>query len=169
MLNRSRCRLFLAVMAAIVGLSCFILDQVSKSWAFKHLTPLTLSSLAYKPFIPGLLHLTLVTNTGGAFGFGCGNNTALALLAAAIMTGVFIWVWQREKSGRYLNALQWCGVGFLAGGALGNLWDRLTLGYVIDFLDFAFINFPVFNLSDVFVDIGIGLIVLGSLRAGSAH
>jgi signal peptidase II len=57
-----------------------------------------------------------------------------------------------------------CGVGFLIGGAAGNLWDRIIFSHVIDFLDFVFINFPVFNLSDVSVDIGIGLIIIGSLR-----
>jgi signal peptidase II len=145
-------------LAVIVGICCFIADQSSKNWAMCNL-----SQAAYKPFIPGFLRLTLVTNTGGAFGVGCGNNIAMTLLAGAIMIGILGWVLWRERSGQHLSVMQWCGAGFLIGGAFGNFWDRLMLGHVIDFLDFAFINFPVFNASDVFVDIGIGLILLSKV------
>lgn len=151
-------------MAAAISTVCLILDQMSKRWAQHHLT-----SAVYNPLPLGLLRLVLVTNTGGAFSFARGNNLALALLSSAIVIGILAWVVWRKKSGRPLNNIELCGVGFLIGGALGNLWDRIVLGYVIDFLDFAFIDFPVFNLSDVFVDTGIGLIVIGSLRRNTAR
>jgi signal peptidase II len=142
--------------SAFIAVFCFLLDQISKSWAQQNL-----STIVYKPLLPGLLRLVLVTNTGGAFGIAGGNNYALALLSAAIMIGILSWALLRQKSGHHLGMVQWCGIGFLVGGAFGNLWNRIMLGHVIDFLDFAFINFPVFNLSDVFVDVGIGLVVLG--------
>jgi signal peptidase II len=153
-------RLSIAVTAAAIAVACFIADQLSKGWAL-----CALSASMYTPFIPGLLRLVLVSNSGGAFGIAHGNNSLLALLASTIMIGVLAWAAWREKSGHHLNTAQWCGVGFLIGGAFGNLWDRLLLGHVTDFLDFALISFPVFNLSDVFVDIGIGLILLGAMSA----
>jgi signal peptidase II len=147
------------LLATAVAVICFVLDRISKNWAKQYL-----QAAVHKTFLPGLLRLVLVTNTGGAFGVASGNNTALAVISGSIMLGVIIWAVRGGKSRHGLNTIQWCGIGFLIGGAFGNLWDRLTLGHVIDFLDFAFIDFPVFNLSDIFVDIGIGLIALGCLR-----
>jgi signal peptidase II len=103
-----------------------------------------------------------VTNTGGAFSFARGNNLLLEALSALIIFYIILWVVKREQTAKQLKLLELIGVGFLIGGALGNLCDRITLGHVIDFLDFAFINFPVFNLADVCVDIGIVFILLGS-------
>lgn len=58
------------------------------------------------------------------------------------------------------------GYGLILGGALGNGIDRFALGYVVDFLDFRLINFPVFNLADVFINIGIVCLLIATFRSG---
>ena len=69
-----------------------------------------------------------------------------------------------KRESELVSNLERIGLGFLFGGACGNLLDRFTIGKVTDFLDFTFINFPVFNMADVFIDIGIGLIIISMMR-----
>ena len=63
------------------------------------------------------------------------------------------------------DTLERTGIGFIFGGALGNLLDRFMKGSVTDFLDFAFMTFPVFNVADAMIDVGIGLILISMIRA----
>src|SRR5207244_2925248 len=105
-----------------------------------------------KPFIPGLLQLTLATNTGGAFSLGRGNNTLMTMLVFSFICAIMLWMISRERSNQPPRMLERVGIGFLLGGAAGNLLDRLMLGHVTDFLDFAFVSFPVFNIADVCID-----------------
>jgi len=69
------------------------------------------------------------------------------------------WAVKRELGNTPVHMLDRFGLGCLIGGALGNLFDRFTRGRVTDFLDFTFINFPVFNVSDMLIDAGIGLLI----------
>src|SRR5437762_9373440 len=86
----------------------------------------------------------------------------MTLLVVAFVIAICYWVANRERSSMPPQVAERLGMGFLLGGALGNLFDRLTQGQVTDFLDFAFITFPVFNVADVCIDIGLGLILLSS-------
>ncbi len=140
----------IAATAALVLLA----DQCAKFWARTHLTTGLL-----QPFIPGVLRLTLATNTGGAFSLARGNNQLLSWVVLAFILVILLWVYRRERSAQPPETIERVGIGFLLGGALGNLVDRLLLGRVTDFLDFAFISFPVFNLADVCIDIGLILII----------
>lgn len=83
-------------------------------------------------------------------------TTAASVLSLAIL----MWWLKREFKGPELINTERAAIGFLLGGALGNLIDRFSYGRVTDFLDFAFINFPIFNVADICIDIGIGLLYI---------
>jgi len=134
-----------------------LFDQLSKSWARLYLSHQSSCSL-----IPGVLHLTLTTNTGGAFSLGAGNNLLFTCLVSGLVTLIFIWIVRQNKETPHPQLIELLGMGLLLGGALGNLLDRLTLGQVTDFLDLEFISFPVFNLADVFIDLGVVLIFVAT-------
>ncbi|MBX9572485.1 MAG: signal peptidase II [Candidatus Obscuribacterales bacterium] len=142
----------------LLGVSSFALDFWSKTWVR--------ANLDYgqsQTFIPGFLNLLRTVNTGGAFGIGRGNGIVMTILASAIVIAIIAWAWKREKSGNGLAGVERCGVGVIVGAAMGNLWDRFTQREVTDFLEFAFIQFPVFNVADALIDVGAGLIIIGAL------
>ena len=111
------------------------------------------------PLIPSVLHLTYVQNTGAAFGLFRGQQ----LLFIVISVAVIGWI-SRELLTRPPTAARvtWA-CGLILGGAAGNLIDRLRLGYVIDFLDLRV--WPVFNVGDAAITIGIALLIWQTLRA----
>ncbi len=139
------------------------LDQLSKSWARESLTLGTSTAL-----LPGLLRLTLVTNTGGAFGIGRESGWLMFALATALTAAIAVWTVRREQSAERPGSVERIGMGLLLGGAVGNLIDRITVGQVTDFLEFAFVSFPVFNVADACIDAGIALIVVSMLSRGSS-
>ena len=141
-----------------VILAAFGLDLASKIWARQNLVPGTTV-----PFLPPILKLTIDTNTGAAFSLGNHQGPMVAGLATVIFIGIAIWFYKRMRSGFESN-LERFGLATILGGALGNLFDRYSYGKVTDFLDFMFINFPIFNVADVLIDVGVGLIILANLR-----
>jgi signal peptidase II len=141
----------------IIAVVVFALDALSKAWALSHLHEGVLD-----PFIPGILQLTLTTNTGGDFGIGRDFKGLMTLLPIAICAGIIYWIIRREKSGPPLHMIEIVGLSLVLGGASGNIFDRLVRGRVTDFLDFAFMSFPVFNVADALIDVGVALIVLHS-------
>jgi signal peptidase II len=133
-----------------------IIDQISKLQALLHL-PLGVSTA----FLPGLLRLQRVGNSGAAFSLLSGNNAALSLLSAAISTGLVIWLLRYPPQTRW----QVLAFGFLLGGAAGNGLDRLRLGEVVDFLELVPIHFPIFNLADVAINLAVLCFAIDILRA----
>ncbi|CAJ1794538.1 signal peptidase II [Aeromonas jandaei] len=146
--------LWLAVLA-------FVLDQASKLAVVK-LLPFGYPGVEITPFF-NLVH---VYNKGAAFSFladqGGWQRWFFALLAFAIC-GLLIH-WLRKQS----VAQRWSGIAYslIIGGALGNVFDRLVLGHVVDFLDFYWgtAHWPAFNLADSFIFIGAAMIVLDGFR-----
>ena len=139
----------------IAAITAFVLDQLTKYWVVQ-----TFSLGETQPLIKGIFHFTYVQNTGAAFSLFAGKVewlrwlsllVSLALIALALFSPV-LRRWD-----------QW-GYGFILGGAMGNGIDRFVLSYVIDFLDFRLINFPVFNLADVFINIGIACLLIASFQ-----
>ncbi len=153
----ARVKLLAPWITPVVASICLFADAASKNWALAHLT----AGKIY-PFIPGILQLTLTTNTGGAFGIGRNFKELMTVLAAVIAAGIIAWIVRRERSRNTPSLVERLGMALLLGGALGNIFDRLVLGCVTDFLDFAFVTFPVFNLADAAIDVGIGLLVVRS-------
>lgn len=121
------------------------------------------------PVIPGLFDIVRVHNTGAAFGMLNGvdlpyKTVLLALVAIAALVGLTAFA-------ASLPASQWLaryGVPLVVGGAVGNLIDRLTLGYVVDFLDFYWHgwHFWAFNVADAAITVGMAFIILDQIGAG---
>ena len=110
---------------------------------------------AQRVLIPGVLALRGTRNTGMAFGLLAGRPGLLAAAGILLCAGL-IWLLRRRK----LNRLCQYGAGLLLGGALGNLLDRLALGYVIDFIDPVFLHWFVFNIADAGVTCGTALLLI---------
>ena len=123
-----------------------VLDQLSKALAVTNL-PLGSSSA----FLPGLLSLQLVRNSGAAFSLFSGNPQLLGLVSLLVSIAVAVWI---QKQGQ-MTLTRSLGVGLLLGGALGNGLDRWRLGYVVDFLALVPVSFPVFNLADVAINLAV--------------
>ncbi len=111
--------------------------------------------------IPGVLELYYLENTGAAFSMLENAQWLFALIAiaAAVLIAVLL---TRIPQKRHFVPLHLCLV-FIAAGAVGNLIDRLMLHYVRDFIYFVIINFPVFNVADIFVTCGVALSLVGFL------
>ena len=127
-------------------------DQISKFFT------VTCIDLYEKiPFLPGILRLTYVRNTGAAFssfqGMRWGFVVIFALLAVLLVVEYF------KKPMPFNKFERWC-IAAVFGGGLGNVIDRVRLGYVVDMLETEFMVFPVFNVADCFITCGcIALIV----------
>jgi signal peptidase II len=128
-------------------------DQAVKFWVMAQMIPLQSFVL-----IPGLVSVTYVLNYGAAFGI----MYAKTYLLLAITAGTFVYAWiHRHEVSKYPQMFQ-IGIAVALGGALGNFLDRVRLGYVVDFLDFYV--WPVFNIADIAIVIGVGLVVAGLVR-----
>lgn len=150
--RRTRITLFL-VMAAVA----VILDQIVKAWVRSAL-PKTGDTA---PFIPGVLRLLHVENTGAAFSMGEGKGFFFVAIAVAIFILALLSVWKEELSVPFALAL-----GAVAGGGIGNMIDRLIQGSVTDFFATQFMDFPVFNVADIFVTLGVICVLICLIREG---
>ena len=103
------------------------------------------------PFIPGLLGLTYVQNTGAAFSSFEGQQWLFALIFAGFSVAIFYEYFKKPMPFKPWE--RWC-IFAIYGGGLGNMIDRLRLGYVVDMIETTFITFPVFNVADCFITCG---------------
>lgn len=119
-----------------------------------------------KTIIPGFFYLTKVYNDGAAWSTFEGNTSLLIIIALCSL--IFLAIYQRCFKVNKRNTLAF---GLIFGGLLGNLFDRITLGYVIDYLKFfiAGYEFPVFNLADTMIVTGFILIVYAIYRKEDKH
>ena len=121
-------------------------DQVTKY--------LTVASLALGeriPFLPGLIRFTYVQNTGAAFSSFEGQQWLFALIFV-IFTVLLLWEYFKKPM-PFSKLERWC-IAAIYGGGLGNMIDRVRLGYVVDMIETEFITFPVFNVADCFITCG---------------
>ena len=123
-----------------------LLDQISKF--------LVLISLGFersKNIIPNLLNFTLVKNKGAAFSL-FSNSTTLLTITSIFASFLLIILILKFPPRSYWNSI---GIVYLLGGTVGNGIDRLLKGYVLDFLELLPINFPIFNVADISINIAI--------------
>lgn len=147
----SRPALRLILTAGIV----LVVDQASKA-AVRQWLPLGAS----RPILEGVLDLTHVHNTGAAFGIFPGAMAWFMFAAVAVLAGIaFVW-WRHAPRDRWTVI----ALGLIAGGAAGNLIDRALLGGVTDFFDVRI--WPVFNVADVALDVGVAIVVIRLLLGG---
>jgi signal peptidase II len=145
---------------AAVALATTAVDFSTKVWARS-----CLQEGMRQSFIPGFLQFVLTTNTGGAFGIGKNSKEFMTLLAISVCAAIVYWIYHRERRRDPPAPLESIGLGLILGGAAGNLVDRFTAGRVTDFIEFAFVQFPVFNFADAIIDVGIGLLFIQAFRA----
>ena len=132
----------------IISYSFFIiiLDQVSK-----FLVLITLGFASSKNIIPNLLNFTLVKNKGAAFSI-LSNSTTILTIISILASLLLITIILKFTPRSYWNSV---GIAYLLGGTLGNGIDRFFKGYVLDFFEIVPINFPIFNVADIAINIAI--------------
>ena len=127
------------IIAILIGL-----DQLSKYWALNYL-----QEIGSIPIIQNVFHLTYVENRGAAFGMF--QNNQVIFVIVAIVASIFGLYYLHKKN---MNFIGKSGIVLIISGAIGNLIDRVRLGFVVDYFDFRIVWEYVFNVADVFVVVG---------------
>ena len=141
---------FLFYCLFVIGI--VVADQVTKLLVLQHI-PLYSQVEA----IPGLFHLTYVQNTGAAFSSFEGMRWLFVALFAVITVLVLVEYFKKRMP--FSTFERWC-IAAIYGGGLGNIIDRIRLGYVVDMIEVDFMNFPVFNVADCFITCGCILLIV---------
>lgn len=131
-----------------------ILDQASK-WAVAKFMEIGETI----PLWEGVFHLTSHRNAGAAFGILQNQRWFFIVITLAVIAGLIFYL-RRTRANQPLLST---GLAFILGGAIGNFIDRLFFGNVVDFFHFVLIDFPIFNIADSAITIGVSLIILDAL------
>ena len=140
----------------LIALIVLVLDQLTKTWVIAEFY------LGQREIITSFFNLVHVHNYGAAFSFlsdaGGWQRWFFAALSAVVSAVIVVWISRLPKT-RWIEGL---ALALILGGALGNLYDRLVLGYVVDFLDFHWSgsHFPAFNVADSGITTGAVLLIL---------
>ena len=105
-------------------------------------------------------NLDYVKNFGAAFNLFSGNRIFLSLLSIIVSIIIICFIFNKNN----LNNTDLFGYSFILGGSIGNGFDRLTKGYVVDFINLNFINFPVFNIADLSINLGVILLLYSFIK-----
>ena len=130
-----------------------LIDQYSKLMAVNDLKDKNPVEL-----IPGVLEFSYLENKGMAWGMMSGARVFFIILTVVILCAITVMIVKMPREKKYIPL--YVSLILLCAGALGNFIDRLLLGYVRDFIYFKLINFPVFNVADIFVTCSIIMIVI---------
>ena len=136
----------------IIGLIIILLDQITKILVINENIIL----------IPNLLLFTYTQNTGTAFGIGS-NNAIIIIILNIIVLGVIIKFLKERKDDVEMNIF--ISLILIASGGISNLIDRIFRGYVVDFIDVNLFNFPNFNVADISIIIGIGILLIVIIKS----
>jgi signal peptidase II len=126
-------------------------DQLTKIWASSALPQVTTM-----PVIEDVIHFTYVENRGAAFGMLADHRWIFMVLSVIGIAALLLWMLTDKSLTRPMQVI----LAMIIGGGIGNMIDRIKLGYVVDFIDCRFIDFYVFNVADSFVTVGCILFVL---------
>ena len=134
-----------------------IADQASKFWIVRVVD----LPVKRKIELSSIFDLTYVENRGASFGMlagGMGSRIVLSSISIAVATALVIWLARLKRRFAAMGAI------LIIGGAIGNLYDRIAYGYVVDFLDFSGLHFPwVFNIADAAINVGVGCLIVDAL------
>ncbi len=130
---------------------CVLLDQVTKLLAIAYLEPIDTL-----PLWKDVLHLTYLENRGAAFGMLADNRAVFMVVSTIGITLFIIYLFAKKERIPLFDG----GLTLVIGGGIGNMIDRVVLGYVVDFIDFTLINFAIFNGADSFVSVGAAMMFL---------
>ena len=137
-------------------LPLLFIDRITKLLALKYLAP-----GGVKKVIHGILSWSYVENRGMAFGMASGMVWLLIVLTALVIAAILAYLIRHPDDPAPLRL----GLWLVIGGGLGNLYDRIAYGFVVDFIRADFVDFPVFNGADVFVCAGVALVILAVLMS----
>lgn len=151
MRTKQRIFSFIQLFIAVALLTGF--DQLTKLLAVENL-----KGKADIPLIPNVLYFQYLENRGAAFGIFQDRKIFLVLLTSLILVGVCYVLWKIPADKKYIYLKLLCFL--ITAGGIGNLIDRVRLDYVIDFIYFAPIDFPVFNVADIYVSVGMVLLFI---------
>lgn len=142
----------------LISLIFFLIDQIIKLFVLKYLTVLNV--------IPGFLSLVYSENKGVAFSMLWGNRWIIILISILLVSVLFTIINKEYLKKEKDNNINNFTYGILIGGIFGNLFDRVLRGYVIDYVALKFFDysFPIFNLADIFITIGVILIVISLIK-----
>ena len=144
--------LFTIVMCGVL----ILLDRLAKIVAVHYLMPLGVVQA-----IPGLFEWRYIENAGAAFGFFSGMRWVLVVITGlALLVAAYILLFRRPK-----DKLEYLAIILIFSGGVGNWIDRMTQGFVVDYINVTFMNFAVFNLADIFVCVGFALLVFAVCRS----
>lgn len=135
----------------LIPLIAIVADQIVKYWAATDL-----QARGTIPLWEGVFHLTYCENTGAAFSMFSGQRWMLLGVTVILLAGLLYALqknWMQNTFGRMSLRL-------IIGGAIGNMIDRFLLGYVVDLFDFRLIHFPIFNVADILLCVGVGMMML---------
>ena len=137
---------------ALFALGIATVDQITK-----YLVVANIELYADVPFLPGIVQLTYVQNTGAAFSIFQGMQWLFLVIFIAL-TALIIFEYFKKPM-PFTTLERWC-IAAIYGGGLGNMIDRIRLGYVVDMIETQFITFPVFNVADCFITCGCILLLV---------
>lgn len=144
------------LLTVLLSVGLILLDQLFKWMAIHFLAPEGSFTA-----IPSLLEFRYVENDGAAFSMLSGQQGILiAITGVILLVGAYILLFKRPK-----DKLEYIAVLLIFSGGTGNLIDRIANGYVVDYFNFLFMRFAVFNLADVFVTVGFALLIFAVFRA----
>lgn len=141
----------LIIWSAIIVISV-VLDQITKLFAVKYLLPIGSHEL-----INGVIGLHYTENTGAAFGMLKGFRWVFIALSVAAIIAIIVFLFKWRKK---IHPLLGIAFAMIAGGGIGNQIDRIANGFVVDFLEFQFIDFAIFNIADCFVTVGAVIVII---------
>ncbi len=134
-----------------VYMSLFALAVAGVDQLTKYLTVANIPLYQDVPFLPGILNFTYVKNTGAAFSMLQGAQWLFTLIFVLLTAALILEYFKKPLP--FTGLERWC-IAAVYGGGLGNMIDRVRLGYVVDMLETQFMEFPVFNVADCFITCG---------------
>ncbi len=146
------------VLCFLIAAAAIALDQITKLLVMQNI-----GKGASVEVIRGVFHLTYTENRGAAFGMLSQHRWIFMLLSAVAIVAIFLYLWKEKPK----STLMRLSLGMILGGGIGNMIDRVIRGFVVDFIDIKFIplwNY-IFNVADIFVCVGCGLLILYLIRA----
>ncbi|HFI0567041.1 TPA: signal peptidase II [Streptococcus suis] len=142
----------------IVAAVLIVLDQLVKTWTVANIALDTV-----EPFLPGFMSLAYLRNYGAAWSILQNQQWFFTIVTLVVVTAL-IWYYIKQIQG---NIWTLFSLSLMIAGALGNFIDRIRLGYVVDMFHLDFISFPVFNVADICLSVGVGILFISIMKEES--